>query len=282
MDVANPRRILAVSLAESQDHLSTVIKGVHRCLSWKQEESSWLYTDWPCLDLTGAYPEPSAGTGALAGTTQELVLATPYYSARVPVWLDLIGAEEQPESAEDVVAVGEPAKASEEEESPVQGEDGTADSVSAGAAAAASPTMTPRQWADAFLTEEAREVRAALGGVVVVLDIGGGDEGSDSGGSPANRVEQQRDLVSHVGRLIREGLGAAADDGNGGEDALDYYDDSWDGVGLVVGIAPRGTGPPPAEDVLADWEDACMAAGLEFVLVAPGQAATNEFGGMFL
>ncbi|EFX04221.1 hypothetical protein CMQ_1149 [Grosmannia clavigera kw1407] len=259
MEVANPRRILAVSLVESQEHLSTVIK-----------------------DLTGAYPERSAGTGSLAGTTQELFLDTPYYSARVPVWLDLIGAEEQAEQAEpaeDVPAVGEPAKAS--EEVPAQDHvtnakgdvDGTAGS---GAAAAASP-MTPRQWADAFLEEEAREVRAALGGVVVVLEMNS-STGAEGGPTRPNRVEQQRDLIRHVGRLIQEGLGVAALDDNDGEEAREYYDDSWDGVGLVVGIAPRGTGPPLAEDLLAEWEDACIAAGLEFVLVASGQAATNEFG----
>lgn len=39
-------------------------------------------------DLTGSKPTPSEGS--LAGTTHDLPLKTKYYSATVPVWLDLI------------------------------------------------------------------------------------------------------------------------------------------------------------------------------------------------
>ncbi|KAI8155648.1 hypothetical protein KHU50_010120 [Colletotrichum sp. SAR 10_65] len=64
-EVSNPRRVLAVSLAESTQHLSRVIK-----------------------DLTGAVPEPASTS--LAGTTHLLDIKTSYYTAQVPIWLDLI------------------------------------------------------------------------------------------------------------------------------------------------------------------------------------------------
>ncbi|EQB43891.1 hypothetical protein CGLO_17408 [Colletotrichum gloeosporioides Cg-14] len=64
-EVSNPRRVLAVSLAESTQHLSRVIK-----------------------DLTGVVPEPASTS--LAGTTHLLDIKTSYYTAQVPIWLDLI------------------------------------------------------------------------------------------------------------------------------------------------------------------------------------------------
>ncbi|GJC93385.1 alpha and gamma adaptin binding protein p34 [Colletotrichum higginsianum] len=67
MQVKNPRRVLAVSLADSTQHLSRVIK-----------------------DLTGSHPEPASTT--LAGTTHLLSLKTSYYTADVPIWLDLISS----------------------------------------------------------------------------------------------------------------------------------------------------------------------------------------------
>ncbi|KAK8029660.1 hypothetical protein PG993_010951 [Apiospora rasikravindrae] len=65
MDISNPRRILAVSLEDDSIHLSRVVK-----------------------DLTGSAPE-TAGT-TLAGASHTLPLKTAYYTASVPIWLDLI------------------------------------------------------------------------------------------------------------------------------------------------------------------------------------------------
>ncbi|KAI2629283.1 hypothetical protein GGS26DRAFT_560112 [Hypomontagnella submonticulosa] len=65
MDISNPRRILAVSLTDSTQHLTRVIK-----------------------ELTGSHPEqPST---SLAGSSHNLSLKTAYYTAEVPIWLDLI------------------------------------------------------------------------------------------------------------------------------------------------------------------------------------------------
>ncbi|KAF9874874.1 hypothetical protein CkaCkLH20_07568 [Colletotrichum karsti] len=66
-EVTNPRRVLAVSLADSTQQLSRVIQ-----------------------ELTGAIPE-SAST-SLAGTTHVLDIKTSYYTAQVPIWLDLISS----------------------------------------------------------------------------------------------------------------------------------------------------------------------------------------------
>ncbi|KAK3328294.1 alpha and gamma adaptin binding protein p34 [Cercophora scortea] len=76
MEIANPRRILAVSLDESMEHLTRVIK-----------------------DLTGADPAASASAdgidATIAGTTHTLALTTPYYTAQVPIWLDLVSAPDE-------------------------------------------------------------------------------------------------------------------------------------------------------------------------------------------
>ncbi|KAI1414426.1 hypothetical protein F5Y13DRAFT_158531 [Hypoxylon sp. FL1857] len=67
MDISNPRRILAVSLADSTQHLTRVIK-----------------------DLTGSHPEQTSAS--LAGSSHNLSLKTAYYTAEVPIWLDLISS----------------------------------------------------------------------------------------------------------------------------------------------------------------------------------------------
>ncbi|KAG8158892.1 hypothetical protein KVR01_011335 [Diaporthe batatas] len=173
--ISHPRRILAVSLEGSTEHLTRVIK-----------------------DLTGASPEPASAATSLAGTTHDLTLKTAYYTATVPIWLDLI--------------------------------------------------TTAPEWADSFLSPEAREVLEVLGGVVVVFPV--------SSSSP----QQHRDLIREVGRVVREGLGGW----------------EWDGVGLGVGV-----GEVPHLDDLDMWDEACGDAGLEFVHVdssATPEGAKNEFG----
>ncbi|KAL8287953.1 hypothetical protein RB597_000170 [Gaeumannomyces tritici] len=126
----------------------------------------------------------------------------------------------------------------------------------------------PGDWADSFLSDEAREVLGVLGGVAVVFPLGGGGGGGSGSGSGS------RDLVSAVGRVVREGLGG--------------WD--WDGVGLAVGV---GEAPAAAaaggggEDLLGEWEECCAEAGLEFVHARPGGGGgggtgdgglRNEFG----
>ncbi|KAI1103497.1 hypothetical protein F4804DRAFT_309972 [Jackrogersella minutella] len=67
MDISNPRRILAVSLTDSTQHLTRVIK-----------------------DLTGTHPEQTSTS--LAGSSHNLSIKTAYYTAEVPIWLDLISS----------------------------------------------------------------------------------------------------------------------------------------------------------------------------------------------
>ncbi|KAF2969148.1 hypothetical protein GQX73_g4418 [Xylaria multiplex] len=67
MDITNPRRILAVSSADSVQHLTRVLK-----------------------DLTGTTPEQTSTS--LAGASHNLSLKTTYYTAEVPIWLDLISS----------------------------------------------------------------------------------------------------------------------------------------------------------------------------------------------
>ncbi|KAI1770050.1 hypothetical protein F4818DRAFT_446656 [Hypoxylon cercidicola] len=65
MEISNPRRILAVSLTDSSQLLTRVIK-----------------------DLTGSHPEQTSTS--LAGSSHNLSFKNGYYKAEVPIWLDLI------------------------------------------------------------------------------------------------------------------------------------------------------------------------------------------------
>ncbi|TLS31185.1 hypothetical protein PpBr36_03220 [Pyricularia pennisetigena] len=112
----------------------------------------------------------------------------------------------------------------------------------------------PGEWADTFLSAEAREVLSVLGGIAIVFSLKGEKEVGGGKG--------RRELVEAVGRVVREGLGGW----------------EWDGVGLAVGFGEVG---PDAGDVLGDWEEACGEAGLEFVHARSGgggDKGRNEFG----
>lgn len=109
---------------------------------------------------------------------------------------------------------------------------------------------TPCEWAESFLADEAKEVLEVLGGVVVVFAISAGTA------SPSTRKE----LITAVGRLVKEGLGGW----------------EWDGVTLAVGV-----GEAAHLDDLDTWDELCGDAGLEFVHVVASTAigTKNEFGG---
>ncbi|KAM5379492.1 hypothetical protein ACJZ2D_004000 [Fusarium nematophilum] len=104
---------------------------------------------------------------------------------------------------------------------------------------------SPSDWSSSFLSPEAVEVLAVLGGLVVVFTAGR----PSAGGAPA------KDLVQQVGKVVKQGLGGW----------------EWDGVGLAVGVGGEGN-----EE---EWDEICAEAGLEFVSVG-GKADTgrNEFG----
>ncbi|KAM0253100.1 hypothetical protein ACHAQJ_007422 [Trichoderma viride] len=172
MDISNPRRILAVSLEGSESHLSRVIK-----------------------DLTGSSPE--SASASLAGITHDLELKTSYYTASVPIWLDIIAS--------------------------------------------------PSEWASSFLSEEAREVLAVLGGLVLVFAIPSAKPAAlTADGDPPS-------LIRHVGSIVQKGLGGW----------------EWDGVRLAIGIG---------EGDADEWDELCTEAGLEFVQLKSGQVDKNEFG----
>ncbi|KAM0189975.1 hypothetical protein ACHAPQ_002099 [Fusarium lateritium] len=105
---------------------------------------------------------------------------------------------------------------------------------------------SPSEWSDSFLSPEAVEVLAVLGGIVVVFTAGPISESQDH---PA------KELVEHVGNVLKKGLGG--------------WD--WDGVGLAIGVGGDGN-----EE---DWDEICAEAGLEFVSVGgKGDTGRNEFG----
>ncbi|PON26823.1 hypothetical protein TGAM01_v204324 [Trichoderma gamsii] len=172
MDISNPRRILAVSLEGSESHLSRVLK-----------------------DLTGSSPESSSAS--LAGITHDLELKTPYYTASIPIWLDVIAS--------------------------------------------------PSEWASSFLSEEAHEVLAVLGGLILVFVI------PNEKPAALTRDDQPPSLIRHVSSVVQDGLGGW----------------NWDGVRLAIGIG---------EGDADEWDELCAEAGMEFVQLKSGQMEKNEFG----
>ncbi|RFU75404.1 hypothetical protein TARUN_6853 [Trichoderma arundinaceum] len=147
------------------------------------------------MDLTGSSPE--SASASLAGTTHDLELKTSYYTASVPIWLDLIAS--------------------------------------------------PSEWASSFLSEEAREVLAVLGGLVLVFAIP-----SDKP-SALTAEHEPPSLIRHVGSVVQKGLGGW----------------EWDGVRLAIGIG---------EGDADEWDELCAEAGLEFVQLKSGQSDKNEYG----
>ncbi|KAI1340852.1 hypothetical protein F5Y15DRAFT_414577 [Xylariaceae sp. FL0016] len=172
MEITNARRILAVSLSESTPQLTRVIK-----------------------ELTGSLPEQTSTS--LAGSSHNLSLKTAYYTAEVPIWIDLI--------------------------------------------------FSPSEWSASFLSPEAKEVLEVLGGVMIVFALPVNPQ--------SDEAKAARELIQHVGRVVREGLGGW----------------EWDGVGLCLGVGE-------IDDVDA-WDDCCAEWGLEFVQVRSQTVASrNEFG----
>lgn len=107
---------------------------------------------------------------------------------------------------------------------------------------------SPSEWSESFLSPEAAEVLAVLGGVVVVFTAGPISSSKDH---PA------KELVEHIGKVLKKGLGGW----------------EWDGVGLAIGVGGDGN-----EE---EWDEICAEAGLEFVsLGGKGDTGRNEFGGM--
>ncbi|KAL7967952.1 alpha and gamma adaptin binding protein p34 domain-containing protein [Trichoderma sp. SZMC 28014] len=172
MEISNPRRILAVSLEGSESHLSRLLK-----------------------DLTGSSPESSSAS--LAGITHDLELKTSYYTASIPIWLDIIAS--------------------------------------------------PSEWASSFLSEEAREVLAVLGGLVLVFAI------PNEKPAVLTQDDQPPSLIRHVGSVVQKGLGGW----------------EWDGVRLAIGIG---------EGDADEWDELCVEAGLEFIQLKSGQMEKNEYG----
>lgn len=108
---------------------------------------------------------------------------------------------------------------------------------------------SPSEWSASFLSPEAKEVLEVLGGVVVVFSLPTlphSEEGKSA-----------QELIKHVGKVVKDGLGGWA----------------WDGVGLCLGVG--------VIDDVDVWEDFCAECGLEFVQVRNSSTnLRNEFGGM--
>ncbi|KAH9241197.1 hypothetical protein K456DRAFT_1856278 [Colletotrichum gloeosporioides 23] len=191
-EVSNPRRVLVVSLAESTQHLSRVLK-----------------------DLTGAVPEPASTS--LAGTTHLLDIKTSYYTAQVPIWLDLITSPAEwsasflsPEAKEVLSVLGglavvfalPPPSSSTTTAAPT-----SSSSPPPAAAAAAAPAPPPT--ADetrALISEVGKVVREGLGGwawdgVGLGIGVGEGD------------AEEWEELCAEWGLEFVQVRGGKKDDG---------------------------------------------------------------------
>ncbi|KAL1841893.1 hypothetical protein VTJ49DRAFT_6415 [Mycothermus thermophilus] len=228
-EISNPRRILAVSLADSAHHLSDFIRNLTGTAPTPAlPQSDLTDTTTTTTSTTTATADQGEETQeqqqqqqqepTLSGTTHPLPLQTPYYTASIPVWLDLISDN--------------------------------------------------HEWARSFLAPEAKEVLEVLGGVVVVFGIPPPPLTASS--PPAHSSvtcsrEKARELITQVGRVVREGLGGW----------------EWDGVGLAVGVSSHGYGSggdggDVGDGVLDEWEDLCAEWGLEFVHISAGELKASS------
>ena len=109
---------------------------------------------------------------------------------------------------------------------------------------------SPSAWASSFLSPDASEVLAILGGLILVFSLPNSSSSTDV----------RRELIQHVGKLVHDGLGGW----------------SWDGVKLAVGV-----GSASSPDNVDEWDELCAEAGLEFVLVGGGgdESKLQQFGG---
>ncbi|KAF6834057.1 alpha and gamma adaptin binding protein p34 [Colletotrichum plurivorum] len=232
MEVKNPRRVLAVSLADSTQHLSKIIK-----------------------DLTGAHPEPASTS--LAGTTHVLPLKTSYYTADVPVWLDLIGSPAEwsasflSDEAKEVLSVlGGLA---------VVFALPTAATTSSSPSPAGPETTTPSaEETRALITEVGKVVREGLGGWSwdgVSLGVGVGE----------GETEEWEDLCAEWGLEFVQVRGGKKDDGRNefGEkmgisrvlEALEANDWTGDGAADVDSDAEDASDIPRKPRPLAAGSD---------------------------
>ncbi|KAM0477424.1 hypothetical protein ACHAPX_005736 [Trichoderma viride] len=106
---------------------------------------------------------------------------------------------------------------------------------------------SPSEWAASFLSDEALEVLAALGGLVLVFAI------PNEKPAALTRDDQAPSLIRHVGSIVQEGPSE--------------WD--WDGVRLAIGIG---------EGDADEWDELCAEARMEFVQLKSGQMEKNEFG----
>ncbi|KXH35548.1 alpha and gamma adaptin binding protein p34 [Colletotrichum simmondsii] len=154
--------------------------------------------------LTGTHPEPASTT--LAGTTHILPIKTSYYTADVPIWLDLVDAPAEwsasflsPEAKEVLTVLGGLAVVFALPSSP----------------SSSSSTLAP---APADVTATATPALA-------------------SAPSPPPSIEDTRALITEVGRVVREGLGGWGWDGVGlGIGVGDGTADEWEDLCAEWGL----------------------------------------------
>ncbi|KAK4040012.1 alpha and gamma adaptin binding protein p34-domain-containing protein [Parachaetomium inaequale] len=253
MEIPNPRRILAVALADSAQHLSDVIKDLTGTHPPTQRPPSPSEDEEEKRENTGEQTQTQTAE-TLAGTTHPLTLSTPYYTATVPIWLDLVAGLSSPaewaasflspEAREVLEVIGGVVV--------VFGLPSNSTSSSSSYSSSSSPPSA---------------AAAAEGGAT---GSGGAPGAAVPSSTPENERERAKELIRQVGRVVREGLGGW----------------EWDGAGLAVGIG-QVAGDDGDGGELDEWEDLCAEWGLEFVHVPRAGVGSgkgkkgderNEFG----
>lgn len=123
---------------------------------------------------------------------------------------------------------------------------------------------SPSEWSGSFLSDEAGEVLAVLGGLILVIAMPSSSSTSTtqaaaSTSQPPVTVDDVREAIHHIGQVVNKGLGGW----------------EWDGVRLAVGVGE-------SDSNFDEWDELCAEAGLEFVQIGAVQATgLNEFGGAY-
>lgn len=114
---------------------------------------------------------------------------------------------------------------------------------------------SPSEWAASFLSDEAAEVLAVLGGLMLIFAL----PGPPAQSTAVTAAEPVREAIAQMGQVVKKGLGGW----------------EWDGVRLAIGV-----GDTASDADAEEWDELCAEAGMEFVQLGASQPALNTFGGM--
>ncbi|KAL0466904.1 alpha and gamma adaptin binding protein p34 domain-containing protein [Neurospora intermedia] len=227
-EIVNPRRILAVALTDSSDHLGAVIRDLTGTTPIPQQQQPP-----PSQEDEEDSSEPTSPEPSLAGITHHLPLFTPYYTASIPIWLDLISSPADwsatflSEEAKEVLGV-----------------------LGGVVCVFEIPSFTSTSGSSSSSSDN-----------------------DDDAKVKAAQKEKTRELIKGVGKVVREGLGGWEWEGVGLAVGVTTTRTTTTTTAAAAASDIGGGGGETTtmemdadmEDEINEWDDLCAEWGLEFV-----------------